>query len=116
MFNTPLSFVLLILNDIKITQVLTSAHTFAVIIQQNATKVVQNWVSILIYLNKQNADTFLFKTNKYILIIKQYLSHTKYNINYIKPYYFTVFNQINYTRLGNIREFNIQLLTHRLVL
>ena len=67
--------------------------TFGVVPQQSAKKLAANWSPILQYLSQQTGHTIQFATAKNIPTFEKRLAQGQYDVAYMNPYHFTVFNQ-----------------------
>lgn len=65
---------------------------FAVVPQQSASKMAKLWIPILKNLSQQTGLKFHFKTAKDIPTFERRLAEGSYDIAYMNPYHFTVFN------------------------
>ncbi|PCK32430.1 PhnD/SsuA/transferrin family substrate-binding protein [Pseudoalteromonas piscicida] len=68
-------------------------YTFAFVPQQSANKLAKNWQPILDYVNSRTGDTYTFKTAKDIPTFEQQVAQQGYDVAYMNPYHFVVFNQ-----------------------
>ena len=69
--------------------------TFGIVPQQSAKKLAANWSPLLRYLSKKTGDTIQFATAKNIPTFEKRLAAKEYDIAYMNPYHFAVFNQPN---------------------
>ena len=68
-------------------------YSFAVVPQQSASQLAQVWTPILDYLSQRSGVTLLFQTAKDIPEFENRLAQGQYDMAYMNPYHFTVFNQ-----------------------
>lgn len=68
------------------------ALTFAVVPQQSAKKMAENWQPVIDYISKSIGIEVSFKTAKDIPTFEANLAAGKYDIAYMNPYHFVVFN------------------------
>ncbi len=75
-------------------QVFAKTHyTFAFVPQQSAKKLAQKWQPVLDYLEQQTGDRYQFTTARNIPTFETRLADAQYDIAYMNPYHFTVFNE-----------------------
>ena len=67
--------------------------TFGIVPQQSANKLAANWSPILRYLSEKTGDNIQFLTAKNIPTFEKRLAAKEYDIAYMNPYHFAVFNQ-----------------------
>lgn len=67
--------------------------TFAVVPQQSATKLARLWTPILNHLSARTGYRLSFKTAPDIPTFEQRLARGDYDMAYMNPYHYTVFNQ-----------------------
>lgn len=67
--------------------------TFGVVPQQSASKLAQLWAPILAHLSKQTGYAIEFQTAPSIPLFEQRLSSGEYDLAYMNPYHYTVFNR-----------------------
>ncbi|MCG9759098.1 MULTISPECIES: PhnD/SsuA/transferrin family substrate-binding protein [Pseudoalteromonas] len=68
-------------------------YTFAFVPQQSANKLAKNWQPILDYLNDKTGDHYTFKTAKDIPTFEARVLQQEYDVAYMNPYHFVVFNE-----------------------
>lgn len=66
---------------------------FAVVPQQAASKLAKLWVPILQHVSKETGLDIRFKTTTNIPVFEQRLSKGEYDLAYMNPYHYVVFNQ-----------------------
>lgn len=74
-------------------QVIAGSYSFAFVPQQSAKKLARKWTPILSYINEYTGDTYTFKTAKNIPTFEQRVQAQDYDVAYMNPYHFVVFNQ-----------------------
>lgn len=74
-------------------KVLAADYSFAFVPQQSAKKLARKWTPILTYINEQTGDVYTFKTAKNIPTFEQRVQAQDYDVAYMNPYHFVVFNQ-----------------------
>ena len=86
---------ILLIATLSLTSSVTVAETysFAFVPQQSAKKLAKKWTPILAYINQQTGDTYVFKTAKNIPTFEQRIQDKNYDVAYMNPYHFVVFNQ-----------------------
>lgn len=67
--------------------------TFGIVPQQSAKKLASHWTPIMAYLSRETGHDIVFKTAKDIPTFEERLLAGEYDIAYMNPYHFTVFNQ-----------------------
>ncbi|NUZ12667.1 phosphate/phosphite/phosphonate ABC transporter substrate-binding protein [Pseudoalteromonas sp. McH1-7] len=72
---------------------LSAEYTFAFVPQQSANKLVKNWQPVLNYINDKTGDKYIFKTAKDIPTFESRLLNQEYDVAYMNPYHFIVFNK-----------------------
>ena len=83
--------------------------TFAVVPQQSAKKMAEKWQPLIDYLSKYTGLTIEFKTAKDIPTFEADLSAGLYDIAYMNPYHFVVFNDsAGYRSLAHQRDKKIR--------
>ncbi len=79
--------------------------TFGVVPQQAASKLARNWGPILKEVSRRSGVTLRFKTAPDIPTFEQRLADGKYDIAYMNPYHYTVFNrQPGYRAFGKAQD------------
>lgn len=68
-------------------------YSFGVVPQQAASKLARVWSPILQYLERETGFELLFRTARDIPTFEQRLSSGDYDIAYMNPYHFTVYNR-----------------------
>ena len=68
-------------------------YSFAFVPQQSAKKLAKKWTPILNYINEHTGDTYVFTTAKNIPTFEQRVQAQDYDVAYMNPYHFVVFNQ-----------------------
>ncbi len=68
--------------------------TFGIVPQQAASKLAKLWVPILSYINERTGYHLQFKTAPNIPEFEKRCAEGKYDIAYMNPYHYTVFNRI----------------------
>ncbi|WP_394222871.1 phosphate/phosphite/phosphonate ABC transporter substrate-binding protein [Alteromonas gracilis] len=87
----------------------TKALTFAVVPQQSAKKLAENWQPLIDYITKSTGFEVNFKTAKDIPTFEANLAEGKYDIAYMNPYHFVVFNDsVGYRALARQRDKKLQ--------
>ena len=74
-------------------QAFADSYSFAFVPQQSAKKLAKKWTPILSYINEHTGDTYTFKTAKNIPTFEQRVQAQDYDVAYMNPYHFVVFNQ-----------------------
>jgi phosphonate transport system substrate-binding protein len=74
-------------------QVAAETLTFGIVPQQSAKKLAKLWTPINQYLSEKSGVTIKFATAKNIPTFEQRTLDGEYDIAYMNPYHFTVFNQ-----------------------
>lgn len=74
-------------------QVSAETLTFGIVPQQSAKKLAKLWTPINQYLSEKSGVTIKFATAKNIPTFEQRTLEGEYDIAYMNPYHFTVFNQ-----------------------
>lgn len=69
------------------------ALIFGIVPQQSATRLAQVWVPMMAHLSKQTGVKITFATAKDIPSFEACLAKGAYDLAYMNPYHFTVFNQ-----------------------
>ncbi|WP_334059882.1 phosphate/phosphite/phosphonate ABC transporter substrate-binding protein [Alteromonas sp. S005] len=83
--------------------------TFAVVPQQSAKKMAQKWQPLIDYLSKYTGHTIEFRTAKDIPTFEANVSAGLYDIAYMNPYHFVVFNDsVGYRSLAHQRDKKIR--------
>lgn len=83
--------------------------TFAVVPQQSASKLAQLWGPIIEEISSKSAIKIKFATAPDIPAFEQRLSEGKYDIAYMNPYHYVVFNQsMGYQALAKARDKQIK--------
>ncbi|UAA40489.1 phosphate/phosphite/phosphonate ABC transporter substrate-binding protein [Paraneptunicella aestuarii] len=72
--------------------VFAETYTFAFVPQQSAKKMAKKWQPILDYLSEKTGDDYRFTTAKDIPTFEKRLASNTYDVAYMNPYHFTVFN------------------------
>ena len=67
--------------------------SFAFLPQQSAAKLARNWQPIIDYINAHTGDHYVFKTAKDIPTFESRVLAGEYDIAYMNPYHFVVFNE-----------------------
>ncbi|TDF37382.1 phosphate/phosphite/phosphonate ABC transporter substrate-binding protein [Alteromonadaceae bacterium M269] len=67
--------------------------TFGIVPQQSAKKLAANWSPLFQYLSEKTGDKIQFATAKNIPTFEKRLAQKEYDIAYMNPYHFAVFNQ-----------------------
>lgn len=67
--------------------------TFSVVPQQSASKLARLWSPVLAYLSEKSGVKLQFTTAKDIPTFEKRLSEGRYDISYMNPYHYTVFNR-----------------------
>lgn len=67
--------------------------TFGIVPQQSAKKLAKLWTPITAYLSEKTGHTIRFTTAKNIPTFEKRLQKGEYDIAYMNPYHFTVFNE-----------------------
>ena len=67
--------------------------SFAFVPQQSAAKLARNWQPIIDYINAHTGDHYVFKTAKDIPTFESRVLAGEYDIAYMNPYHFVVFNE-----------------------
>lgn len=67
--------------------------SFAFVPQQSAAKLARNWQPIIDYINEHTGDNYVFKTAKDIPTFESRVLAGEYDIAYMNPYHFVVFNE-----------------------
>ncbi len=75
------------------SQLLAHHYTFAIVPQQSATRLAQQWIPILNALSEEVGHKFIFKTASDIPTFEKNLAQGQYSFAYMNPYHFVVFNQ-----------------------
>ena len=75
------------------TLCLSGDYTFAFVPQQSANKLAKNWQPILDYLSDKTGDNYTFKTAKDIPTFEARVLQQEYDVAYMNPYHFVVFNE-----------------------
>lgn len=83
----------LIICSFTSTYINAQTFSFAFVPQQSAKKLAKKWTPILTYLNEQTGDIYVFKTAKNIPTFEQRVQAQEYDVAYMNPYHFVVFNQ-----------------------
>ena len=84
-------------------------YSFAFVPQQSAKKLAKKWVPILNYLGEKTGDTYQFRTAKNIPTFEQRVLNKNYDIAYMNPYHFVVFNEkADYRALAKQRNKQIK--------
>ncbi len=73
--------------------VYAETYSFAFVPQQSAKKLAVKWLPILNYINEKTGDQYEFKTAKNIPTFEQRVADQEYDVAYMNPYHFVVFNQ-----------------------
>ena len=74
-------------------QLIAATYSFAFVPQQSAKTLATKWVPILNYLSEQTGDTYQFRTAKNIPTFEQRVLNNSYDVAYMNPYHFVVFNE-----------------------
>ena len=74
-------------------QLIAATYSFAFVPQQSAKTLATKWVPILNYLSDPTGDTYQFRTAKNIPTFEQRVLNTSYDVAYMNPYHFVVFNE-----------------------
>ncbi len=83
--------------------------TFAVVPQQSATKLARLWTPILNHLSARTGYRLSFKTAPDIPTFEQRLARGDYDMAYMNPYHYTVFNQSpGYVAFANEKDKHIR--------
>jgi len=72
---------------------LADTLSFAVVPQQSAKKLAMKWTPILKYLSEHSGHNLTFATAKDIPKFESRLAQSQYDLAYMNPYHFVVFNQ-----------------------
>lgn len=70
-----------------------ATYSFAFVPQQSAKTLAKKWVPILNYLGEHSGDQYQFRTAKNIPTFEQRVANEQYDIAYMNPYHFVVFNR-----------------------
>lgn len=68
--------------------------TFGIVPQQSATTLAKRWTPIFQYLSEKTGEDIRFSTAKDIPTFEKRLVAGEYDIAYMNPYHYTVFNQV----------------------
>ena len=68
---------------------------FGIVPQQSATKLARAWVPFIKRLSEETGVSVRFATSKDIPNFKQCLAWGAYELAYMNPYHFTVFNKLS---------------------
>lgn len=91
------------------TVLAADTYSFAFVPQQSAKKLAKKWVPILNYLGDKTGDTYQFRTAKNIPTFEQRVLNNNYDIAYMNPYHFVVFNEkVGYRALAKQRNKQIK--------
>lgn len=83
--------------------------SFGVVPQQAASTLAQLWTPVLTQLENATGYRFVFRTAPNIPEFEQRLARGKYDVAYMNPYHFTVFNRgPGYRALARVRDKQIQ--------
>lgn len=83
--------------------------TFAVVPQQSASKLAQLWTPIVKEITLKSGITIQFSTAPNIPTFEKRLSEGEYDIAYMNPYHYVVFNQSNgYQAIAKARDKHIK--------
>ncbi len=83
--------------------------TFGIVPQQSAKKLARLWTPICNYLSEKTGTTIQFSTAKDIPTFEKRLLKGQYDIAYMNPYHFTVFNQKpGYQAIANQKDKRIK--------
>ncbi len=83
--------------------------TFGIVPQQSAKKLAKKWTPILRYISAKTGDDYTFGTAKNIPTFEKRLADGQYDIAYMNPYHYTVFNrQPGYLALARQKDKKIK--------
>lgn len=93
--STKFSLVLLLVTLLAggTAQAADKVLTFGIVPQQAASKLARLWGPILAHLSEQTGYRLVFKTAPNIPTFEQRVARGEYDIAYMNPYHFTVFNE-----------------------
>jgi phosphonate transport system substrate-binding protein len=82
---------------------------FGIVPQQSAEKLANQWVPILKYISKEIDQEVRFATKASIPLFEKELSKGAYDISYMNPYHYILFNKSNgYTAIAKAKDTKIQ--------
>ena len=75
------------------SELLAKEYVFGIVPQQSSKKLARLWTPILQKLSEDTGITLKFATAKDIPTFEQRMADGQYDIAYMNPYHFTVFNE-----------------------